>query len=34
MTPAELRKIMKDQGWTQGDLARMLPLKSTRTIRY
>jgi transcriptional regulator with XRE-family HTH domain len=34
MTPAELRRIMKQQGWTQIELARLLPLKSTRTIRY
>lgn len=34
MTPAELRKIMKDNGWSQGDLMDLLPLKSTRTIRY
>lgn len=34
MTPAELRKLMKRHGWTQGDLARLLPLKGTRSIRY
>jgi transcriptional regulator with XRE-family HTH domain len=34
MTPAELREIMNRQGWTQGDLARLLPMKSTRTVRY
>lgn len=34
MTPAELRSIMKQKDWTQDDLARQLPLKSTRTIRY
>lgn len=34
MTPAELRGIMKQQGWTQRDLASLLPLKSTRTVRY
>jgi hypothetical protein len=34
MTPAELRRIMKRQGWTQSDLARLLPLKSTRTNRH
>ena len=34
MTPADLRTIMKDNGWTQADLAGLLPIKSTRTIRY
>jgi hypothetical protein len=34
MTPAELRNLMKEIGWSQGDLKRLLPLKSTRTIRY
>ncbi len=34
MTAAELRSLMKENGWTQADLARLLPLKSTRTIRY
>lgn len=34
MKSGELREIMKRKGWTQGDLARLLPLKTTRTIRY
>ena len=37
MTASELRNLMNDTGWTQGDLARLLPLrtpKSTRIIRY
>ncbi len=34
MTPDELRAIMTTNAWTQTDLARLLPLKSTRTIRY
>jgi hypothetical protein len=37
MTPAELREIMTTCGWTQMDLARLLPLstpQSTRAIRY
>jgi len=34
MTPTELRKIMQEQDWTQDDLARLLPLKTTRTVRY
>jgi transcriptional regulator with XRE-family HTH domain len=34
MTPSELREIMEQQGWTQGEMARLLPLKTTRTIRY
>jgi hypothetical protein len=37
MTAAELREIMKECGWTQRELALLLPLrtpKSTRIIRY
>lgn len=37
MTPTELREIMEACGWSQPDLARLLPLRnpdSTRTIRY
>lgn len=37
MTAAELSQIMKEQSWTQRDLARLLPLRtptSTRIIRY
>lgn len=34
MKPEELRTIMQSAGWSQADLARLLPLKSTRTIRY
>lgn len=34
MTPDELRSLMQEAGWTQGDLAELLPLKTTRTIRY
>ena len=37
MTPAELRDLMRRQGWTQRDLASLLPLRtpnSTRAIRY
>lgn len=37
MTADELRQIMREHGWTQRDLARLLPLKtpsSTRIIRY
>jgi hypothetical protein len=34
MTPTELRKLMKENGWSQGDLQRLLPLKTTRTTRY
>ena len=37
MTGSELRALMKKHGWAQQDLARLLPLrtsKSTRIIRY
>lgn len=37
MTGSELGDLMKKHGWTQSDLARLLPLKSpksTRIIRY
>jgi hypothetical protein len=37
MTPTELRDLMKKRGWTQHELARLLPLRtpqSTRIIRY
>ena len=37
MTGGELRSLMEKHGWTQRDLARLLPLKtpnSTRIIRY
>lgn len=37
MTADELRDLMTEYGWTQRDLARLLPLltpKSTRIIRY
>jgi transcriptional regulator with XRE-family HTH domain len=37
MTGDELRDLMKKHGWTQRDLARLLPLatpESTRIIRY
>jgi hypothetical protein len=34
MTPTELRNLMEENGWSQGDLKRLLPLKTNRTIRY
>lgn len=34
MTPSDLQDLLQEHGWTQDALATLLPIKSTRTIRY